>query len=366
MSVLRLEEALKQRKVRAEEYGGIPYLRCTDDLPDAPRGTAAFEGDIIVYGYPHIGRILTLRPGLTEQFASSFWAEEKIDGYNVRICRIGDQVLALSRGGFACPFTTDRLPDLMDVSLFDHEPDLVVCAEVGGPENPYLKSTIPGVAEGVRLFAFDLMRLGDSGFLSQAEKCRYIERYRLPAVAQLGRYTVANLAPIRDILRRFNDQGREGVVFKEDSPRGRRAKYVTSNASISDIRATARSVLDLPPEYFTGRILRLVLFLAEQRLQRSADLDRRLGAAFLDGLLDAIEQFRAENRVYDTHRCRFRQRENAVRLLEHLARISGKQVQIVHRDLRREGDYWVLEFDRVYPSMNGMLGHLLAGGMVFD
>jgi putative ATP-dependent DNA ligase len=34
--------------------------------------------------------------------------------------------------------------------------------------------------------------------------------------------------------------------------------------------------------------------------------------------------------------------------------------------LEKEENFWVLEFDRVYLNMTGLLGHLLAGGSIFD
>jgi len=171
---------------------------------------------------------------------------------------------------------------------------------------------------------------------------------------------------IQAIVKDLNEQMREGVVFKEDGPGGRRAKYVTSNSGISDIRTTAYSILELPPEYFISRILRLVLFLDEQRLDRSKGLDERLGAAFMDGLAEALRQFHAEQKVYHTFRCRFRERRNAQHMVSHLKRAATKHVHLSQRTLRREGDYWVLEFDRVYPTLNGLLQQLLSGGLVFD
>lgn len=345
--------------------GDLEYLRYLDDSPALPRGTVSWDGNT-VYGYPHIGRILALATGLREQFPTPFWVEEKVEGYNVRICRVRDRVLAFSRGGFVCPFTTDRLPDLLDLAILETHPDLVICAEVAGPENPYLESAPPFIGSDVRLFVFDLMRVGEPGFLPQERTYAIVERHGLPAVQRLGRYTADDVDAIQGILRRFNAEGREGIVFKEDAPGGRRAKYVTSSSGIADIRSTAANILELPPEYFTNRILRLVLFLREQGLEHSEELDRELGAAFLDGLMAALRQYEREGKVYRRFRCRLRERESAQAMLAHLNEVGAHQVQIALHRLEREGDYWVLEFDRQYSGLNGLLGHLLHGGLVFD
>lgn len=341
------------------------YLRFSDQCRDVLRGTVVVE-DRVVHGYPRIGRILALGRGLDEQFSAPFWAEEKVDGYNVRICRPGSRTIAITRGGYICPFSTDRIADFIDPGIFDEQPDLVICAELAGPDNPYVESCPPFIDSDIRLYVFDLMRLDQPGFVSHAEKYRSIEHYGLPAVHCVGRFTTADLGEIRDTLRRFNEEGREGLVFKEDTPQRPCTKYVTSNSSIADIRSTAENILELPPEYFTSRILRLALFLREQRLEHSSGLDRQLGAAFLDGLLAAITQFEQNGKAQHRFRLRFRQRENALALLAHLGDVARHRARITQRDLRREGERWILEYDRTYPSLNTLLGNLLKGGLMYD
>ncbi len=347
-----------------ELFGGIGYQRIADDSGELPRGTVIHD-DNILHGYPSIGRLLALERGLQQQFHAPFWMEEKVNGYNVRIARLNGRVLAFTRGGFVCPFTTDRVADLVNTSVFEFEPDLVICGEVAGPGNPYVESSPPFVSEDVRLFVFDLARWNRTGYLPYGEKMALIEQHRLPAVESFGRFEPSDLVRIRKILLRLNEQGREGVVFKEDSADNRRAKYVTSNSSVDDIRATAYTIRELPSNYFTDRVLRLVLFVDDQGLEQPEGLDRELGAAFIDGLLAAVRQFRREHKVYRTFRCRFRKREHAVLLLQHLDRVT-RNVQIGLRSLERQGEYWVLEFDRTYPALNGLLGHLLGGGLVVD
>ncbi|HKJ10674.1 MAG TPA: RNA ligase, partial [Gammaproteobacteria bacterium] len=189
---LDLEQALRARKARHAAFEGLQYHLFNDDCPDFPRGTAVFD-DQVVYGYPRIGRILALNPALAEQFAGPFWMEEKVDGYNVRIVRVQGRAVALTRGGFICPFTTDRLVDLMDLSVFDSEPDLVVCGEVAGPDNPYLESSAPFVAEDVQLFVFDFMRRNEPDFLSHERKRALLDRFGLPPVQDFGRFAPGDL-----------------------------------------------------------------------------------------------------------------------------------------------------------------------------
>ena len=118
---------------------------------NVPRGSAMFDWEI-VYGYPRIGYILALQQWVEEQFDAPFWVNEKVNSYNVRIVRIRGQLVALTRGGFGCRCTTYRLPNRLDLSITDQQPDLALCGEVAGPDNPYRESRPPFVNEEVRLF----------------------------------------------------------------------------------------------------------------------------------------------------------------------------------------------------------------------
>ena len=359
-----LHEAIAHNKARYEEYGHGTFLRLTDKYRGAARGSVAIEGRVI-YGYPSIGRILRLETGLQHQFRAPFWVEEKVDGYNVRLARVGDEILAFSRGGFICPFTTDRAPDLAELLILEEHPELVLCAEVAGPDQPYISGHPPYIQDDVQLFVFDLMRLNQPGYLPQPEKHELLQRYGLPTVQHYGRYNADQVQEMRELLLRLTAEGREGVVMKEDSSRDHRAKLVTSYSCIDDIRGTVDHLRDLPAEYFTGRVLGLALFLEEQDETKIGDLRQQLGSAFLDGLSKAIEQWKREQRVYHTHRCRFRDPENARRLLKHMKRSTG-HLHVAQRRLEKEGDYYVLEFDKLHAGMTGLLGHALGGGLVFD
>ncbi|CAL1239420.1 Putative ATP-dependent DNA ligase [Candidatus Methylocalor cossyra] len=348
-------------------YGGFRYVQFLHDFENVPRGTALFEdGAAVIYGYPAIGRLLALETGLARQFAAPFWMEEKVDGFNVRICRVHGRTIALTRGGYVCPFTTDRLADLMDTAVFEAEPDLVLCAEVAGPENPYCDSAPPFIEADVRLFVFDLCRRNSPRFLSGAEKQALLRRYGLPSVASFGRFEIGDLPRIRALLRQLDAEGREGAVFKEDSHRQRRAKYYTASGQLAAIASHVHSLMDLPPEYFTGRVLGLALAAEELGLPCPGELRQRLGAAWLDGLQEAIRRQRRDGRIARRFRCRFRSPDNARELIHQLKRTAGHHLQIVPGELYQEGELWRLEFERIYPSLNGLLSDWLAGRVVLD
>ncbi len=359
-----LKEALRRNRLKSEAFEGFEYIRFTDDFKEVPRGTAIFK-DFVVWGYPHIGRIFQLSTGIKEQFSAPFWVEEKVDGYNVRIFQQEGKVYALTRGGYVCPFTTDRIEDFINLKFFEDNPDLVLCAEVAGPENPYVEESPPHVKEDIRFFVFDIMEKNGQRFLPYREKLKLIEKYALPSVESFGLYRKENLDELKALLRRLNEEKKEGVVLKEDSERDKRVKYITSYANLNDIRITSLNMLGLPADYYTNRLLRLALFIEEEGLEKKKELYEELGRAFLEGLFDACRLSREEGKVYRVFRCRFKRRERALMFIEQLKHASV-HIQVIERRLERVGEYWLLEFEKVFLNMTGLLGHVLSGGSIID
>jgi putative ATP-dependent DNA ligase len=359
-----LEQALSANRAVWAEYDDLRYVRFVDDYKGIPRGTAVFD-DKAIFGYPSIGRVLSLQFGLQSLFAAPFWIEEKVDGFNVRVFLLNNRIFALTRGGFICPFTTDRIDDLLDTRVFNQEPVIVLCAEVAGPDNPYMEGGVPYIKEDVEIFVFDVGFINQTGFAAYREKEAIIDNYQLPPARRFGLFQAADVPRIRDILLQLNDERREGVIFKEDSPRDYRTKYTTSNINLVDIEAGAFTMFDLPPEYFRNRLTRLVLFMDEMGIADTSELRQQLGAAYLEGLFQCVQQVHQHHKVFRTFRCRFRQRENAVKLLDRLSEI-GNHVQIILRDLKQQEGYWLLEYDKVFAKTSGSLSSLLKGSLLFD
>ncbi|MFN3471853.1 MAG: RNA ligase [Aquificaceae bacterium] len=359
-----LKEALKKNKLKSEVYGDLEYLRFTDDFKDIPRGTVLLK-DAILWGYPHIGRIFQLSTGIREQFDGPFWVEEKVDGYNVRVFMHKGEVYALTRGGYVCAFTTDRVKDFVNLEVFEKYPNILLCMEVAGPENPYVEESPPYIKEDISFFLFDIMQKNRREFLPYREKLKIIEEFNLPSVERYGLYTPEQVEDLKKLLKRLNEEKREGVVLKEDSERDKRVKYITSYANLNDIRITSLNMLGLPADYYTNRLLRLVLFLEEEGIEGDEELQKELGKAFLNGLFEACNMARREGKVYRVFRCRFRSRERALVFLEQIKHAST-HIQVNMLSLEKEGDFWVLEFEKVFLNMTGLLGYLLKGGSLID
>lgn len=117
------------------------------------RGTV-LAGERRIPGYPRIGRVFSLAPGL-KRAARAFYVEEKLDGFNARYFIHGGQIYGLTRGGFVCPYLTDRT-DLIDRRFFDDHPDMVLCGEIVGKANPYTRESHLAI-DDVEFFLFDIL-----------------------------------------------------------------------------------------------------------------------------------------------------------------------------------------------------------------
>ncbi|MFV8834904.1 RNA ligase [Aquisalimonas sp.] len=360
-----LADAVERGKAVQDRFETLRYTRLVDTVGGYPRGSVVIDDGIVVPGYPSIGRVQSLAAGLERHFDDAFWAEEKIDGFNVRIVRHGDDLYAFSRGGFVCPFSTDRLPDLVDPAILDDEPGLVLCAEIAGPENPYLEGCPPDIKEDVALFIFDMMDTTSGHFLHQEHRMSRLDYYALPAARIFGRYRPMDVQPLRELILELDARGSEGLVFKAERD-DVRAKYVTGRSNIVDIALCGDQLLDLPPEYFTNRLMRLALFASEHQQMGDAALERQLGQAFLEGVGRAINRSREYGRVGIPFRCRFRRRRNAELFMAHMKATGGRRVHIAEDMPCWEDGYWRLEFERELERMTGTLANTLSGGAQFD
>ncbi|TFE66098.1 RNA ligase [Methylacidiphilum sp. Yel] len=366
MFELFIEEILAKKRGVQGKFQDKTYIRLTNSYGGWPEGSIVFK-DLIIAGFPKIGRINSLESGLREQFSGSFWMEEKVDGYNVRIFHHQGQIYCATRGGFICPFSTDRIVDLLNVDIFIDHPNLVLCGEITGPGSPYIEGPTPLVSEDIKLFIFDIAKGSTMEFLPERQKHELISRYALPSVKNFGLFEnqPEDLRQIKKILLSLHNEYREGVIFKEE-PFGRRTKYVTANSDLNDIAVFSQKILDVSPNYFIDRIIRYVLFLTELGLIEENNWEEKLGKAFVCGIKEVLKKVQADGRSSRFFRCRFRELKNAEYFIEHLKHIPGHQEHVIIKKVYKENSYWVLEFEKTFPSTSDTLRNWLSGALRFD
>lgn len=286
----------------AETYRGREYRRLPDARHGIERGTVLLDG-AVVRGYPEVPRTLVLDEGVSRQFDGPFVVEEKLNGYNVRVARVGD-ILAFTRGGYVCPFTTDHVRDQGLDSVFDDHPDLVLCGEMIGPENPYTDHEYDDV-DSVGFRAFDVRSRETGTPLPVDERRRLCDRYDVPQTRSFGRHDPEDADAVAAVVRRLDDDGREGVVMQSLDGR-RQLKYTTATAH----RESLAYAFSLPFDYGRDFVFRRVIregFQSVEFDESEADRReraRRLGEAILLPMIETIEAVADGESVGETHTVR--------------------------------------------------------------
>ena len=368
----RLNEARAQGRTQRCRYGAAVYERITDDVAGLSRGAVAFperEPPALVPAFPAIARVVALGEGARRHLAGPFRAEEKIDGFNVRVARERGETLAFTRGGFACPFTTDRLPDLADFgSLFREEPDAVVGAEVAGAGSPYLRAQARHYSDDVALFAFDLSRLGGREPEPLARRDALFERHGIPRAPELLRCDRCDDAA-REMLRalalELDAYRAEGMILKPEAG-SRRLKYVTPSVNLGDIAADAGLLAELGEGFFTSRALRFIIGARELGAgDRLGEFERGLGSTLSEGMQRTLAQIEAEGEVYEDLAVRVRDPAAAEGLVAHLNR-SSRLVQAHELWREPDGAHTRVGIRKVLLRSTSYLKSLLRGDPIVD
>ncbi len=352
---------LKEKK-NLEEFNiyGMRFLRLTQEFRNLWRGTIFYENGII-HGYPRIMRVLHLERGIKRYFKDTFYVEEKVDGYNVRLSKIDNMILAFSRGGFVCPFTTDRIDDLVNTDFFRKYPDLIICGEVVGPGNPYNTEVIPYVKDDVIFLAFDIMQK-DGTLLDERTKQKILREFNINTVNIWGPYTYDDIDSIKKIVLELNDAEREGIVIKPDG-NGKTIKFVTLNSCLRDLEATSHLIGELPSGFFIQRIMRAIFFSYEFGIPLEDEFLLRSGRALYLSSSNALVNVSKGEHVMERFSIKMKKKENIDALIRHLGR-GGVRIKV--SSIEREGDYHRVTFFKIYNKATKEFRQKLRGKGFFD
>jgi putative ATP-dependent DNA ligase len=369
----RFSDALARRQVVEERWEGARFFRVERDAHGLVRGTViAPEGT--VPDYPHVPRIFHLARGLLRSFTGPFLAEEKVDGFNVRVAVVGGEVVALTRGGHVCPFSTDRLAAYPAVSeLLRRRPDFVICAEIAGPGSPYNHEHPPHVREDVGLFAFDVYDRASGRYLSPGARRAALDEAAVPQVRAFGTFRPEEAARVYDVVRTIEREGCEGVVLKAlEGPA--RVKYVPLSTSARDIAATAGLLGTIPRAFLVNRLVQAAFTIHEWE-GRARDEDfRRFGEALLAPLLESIAAVERGAKTKDAPRGEvveeyeiFMFREDRIeQFLRHLDRSSATvQIKVLGKERLPDGR-WRVRFLKRYQKTTGYFLSRLLGTTFID
>lgn len=338
------ERAFEKGKVWSFSWGDKLFFRLNKDHHLYTTGTV-FINNFLIPGYPHIPRIYFLKTGLTRYLSYPFYVEEKIEGYNVRLVKIENEILAFTRRGYLCPFATDRWIDFLPKlpEFFEMYPNLIVCCEVAGPENPFVSESPSYIKEDVNFFIFDFMEMGTGKFVPVYQKLKLLEKFQFNAPEIKGPFhPTKDYENIKKLILRYHYEKREGVVFKPENE-GQRIKYVTPFSNIEDLKVVFPYLGEIDPHFVSLRLIRLALNLAEFQ-EVKEEIYQNLGPVLFEELLSYLK---TEKPFQETFKVKFKKESSFLALLAHfrLAKITIEVKKTEWKD-----GYFCVEFTKIYPK----------------
>lgn len=323
-------EHLFEKKYLARNWGKYEdLLRFDKEVSHIERGTVIYERDgtfEMVLGFPKIRRAMVLYPTLKEQFSQikTLAVEEKMNGYNVRVAKIKGEVLAITRSGYICPYTTERARIKLNLKFFDDYPELVLYGEMVGPDNPYVPKAIYEVSS-IEFFIFDVREKTTGKPLSLARRRELLETYGFLQVRLFGEFSLEK-APeeIKKIILNLGEVEHEGVVIKDPEMLLPSIKYTSSQSNCSDLRHAFFFYYETGRDYMLSRIVREG-FQAVEWDEREEDFEKRcmqLGKSILGPLKGALRDVKEKRRLFDEVRIRVSDLETARRFEEYLKRLG--------------------------------------------
>lgn len=363
LGLSRADFASLENDFTRRTYDGLEYRFLPNSRRGVQRGTVLLAGAVVA-GYPSVPRTLVLSTGVPAYFDGPVAIEEKLNGYNVRLARVDGRLLAFTRSGLVCPFTTRRVERTLGSSLetlFDAHPDALICGEVIGPENPYTVHDYPEV-ESLAFRAFDWRDRASGTPLPVEERRERCETYGVPQTPLLGTgepaAVVERLPAIVDDLDRAD---REGVVLQSLDGR-RQLKYTTSAANRGNLAYAFSLPFEYGREFVFQRLMREAFQSVEWEESPAEAVERadRLGEAILLSTTRTIGRAERGGPIGERHTVRERP-ETVARLLEHL-REQGLSLEI--ESDRRTGADRVVTFVKRSPATRDKVRGYLDGQVI--
>ncbi len=310
----RAESLLESKSTRVMRYRDVTYVSLRRDLAGHYEGTVILidekKGDYrVVEGYPHIKRVLLLGKAVPRHFIDEVIVEEKMDGHNVRVVVFGGEILAITRGGLICPYTTHRMKlaygRQIERLIDEIGDDTVIAGEVVGLENPYTRYHYPEAPEW-DYFVFDVFKSGEP--IPVADRRSLVESIGMNNVPLHGRVPKDDWRHIASIVAMLDDLGREGVVLKDPFYRVEPLKYTTSFININDIREGMKYPFDEGHTFIFSRVIRQMFKAIEEEWseEKLREEFSRLGEAILAPAVDSIIRYMREGKVQEEFTLTFR------------------------------------------------------------
>ncbi len=358
----RITGALKRKTVQFVR-GKKELFRFDKPVFTIEGGTSVFtEPFDVVRGFPKISRTLLLYPALQRHFFScgKVAVEEKMNGYNVRVALIGDSLMALTRGGFICPYTTEKAIDLVGLDFFKDHPELVLCGEMVGPDSPYVPKTFYDI-ESLEFFAFDIREKITGKPLPVKERRKLMEEYGIQSVRFFGEFEIEEAhIGIARIVRELGDSMHEGVVIKDPQMVLPPVKYTSSQSNCADLRYAFEFYNDFGRDFFFGRVCREA-FQSVEWDEDEENLEKRcqqLGESLLLPMIKTIKKKKDGERIAENMRIKVKSLDTVKEFEEYLKLVG---VDAIFEEPERIGNEYLVRIRKIHQSTNDRTEALLGG-----
>ena len=361
ISSQKLEESYWKGIIKNYQKHDLEAIQFKKDLGPVESGTMVNGGETIhiIRGFPKIRRALLLQPALNKHFSKEVAVEEKMNGYNVRIAQIDQQIIALTRGGYICPYTTRKATEILDLDdFFQNNPEMVICGEMVGTLNPYVSHYYPEVGKlGFRIF--DLREKQSNTPLTVMDKRKLLKEYGLEPVHLMGIFPVDE-APekIMGIVRDLGVNNREGVVMKDPMMQLEPLKYTSSQAQALELEYALSYPFDLAQAFLFSRIIREG-FQAYEMAESTDELSERafrMGESILYPMLETIKRVEKGEVAAEDLVIEVGNENEAEEFIRHLRdlKVMAKLVEI------KDGKAVIR---RIHQSTNDRVKNYLHGGL---
>lgn len=361
ISLQRLEGML-ERNVKLSRWPDPRLFRFEKAVSGVEAGTVIFENGEIVYGYPKIKRAMVLEPALKRFFPDRVAVEEKMNGYNARVVRIGEDVVALTRGGFICPYSTEVVRERISPQVFRDHPDIVLCGEMVGPHSPYVPKDVYPV-DSLEFYLFDVARKAKKDVQDLESTHRLAEEYGIECVPLFGVFD-AGMAPeeIRKIVERLGREGREGVVLKDPRNVVRPIKYTSSESNCTDLRFAFRYYNDYGRDFIFSRVVREGFQAVEWNDSEKEFRERclRLGESILASMGETIRERMAQDTIVQRVQIKVKRLQTAWDLERHL-RYMG--IRVVFGQPEPLDDGYLVRIEKLAMSTNDKTKSMIEGDL---
>ncbi|MFB6283924.1 MAG: RNA ligase [Halobacteria archaeon] len=290
-------------KFDSKTWNSREYLHLPDYRKNIERGTVLFD-DEVVRGFPKIPRTLNLENGIPRYFGEDkeIAVEEKYNGYNTRIAQVDGEYLAFTRGGIICPFTTAKARDLLDLDgFFSDNPEMMLCCEMAGIENPYTATDYPEI-DGLGARVFDVRDRVSGDSLTVQERRELTESYGMENVSLFGVFDVDD-APdeVARIIEELDSEGREGVVMKTLDIR-KQLKYTTSSAANDALEYAFRLLFDYGKDFMFRRLMTEIFQAHELNDEEERkEQAHRIGESILLPAAETVDTVKEGGEVGENH-----------------------------------------------------------------